>query len=96
MKQYTEIEHLTIYNEGNALIQQCISDHITSYSLDQCLHPQLLNKLKMMHDVLQLEIYHSIAIGSLCNHSLAIVVYRCRKTIVRSFKENLLNPLFLI
>lgn len=96
MKQYTEIEQLTIHNEGNALIQQFLSNHISAYTIEQMLNPDLAKKLKMLHDILQLEIYHSIAYGSICHYSLGSVVFHCRKSISRSFKDNLLNPMFLI
>lgn len=96
MKQYTEIEHLTIHNEGNALIQRYMSSHISSYDLDQCLQEDLLDKLNMLHNILQLEIYHNIAIGSVCNYSMAHVIFQTRQSIARSFKDNLLNPKFLI
>lgn len=95
MKQYTDIEQMTIHNEGNALIQEFITNHISAYDIEQILDPNLPKKLKVLNDILQLEIYHNIAIGCVCNYTLGQVVYRTRKSIVRAFKEHLLNPAFI-
>jgi hypothetical protein len=96
MKNYTEIEHLTIHNECEMLIQQYITTHTAAYTLDQLLLPTLGIKLKLLYNILHLDIYHSVAYGSLCDYSMKQVIIHARNLIARSFRENVLNPLFII
>jgi hypothetical protein len=96
MKTYSVVEQLTIHNECDSLIQGYINDRASTLSIEQMLDEECILKLKMLHDVLKLEIYRSIATGSICDYKLGTVVFHARRAITMSYKDNLLNPSFLM